>query len=101
MSDLAELRTKATLEPTLEQAEILWRELRDNELGGYSGINRPFWILGALKRAYTNGMEDAHTDAKSHGIGMPRSGQGLVSHREDSRFFRNQDKASSQSGETR
>ncbi len=49
---------QSTLKPSLEQAELLWRELRDNELGGYSGINRPFWILAALKRAYTNGKED-------------------------------------------
>jgi len=50
--------TETTLKPTLEQAEILWHELQDNELGGYSGINRPFWILAALKRAYMNGRED-------------------------------------------
>ena len=28
----------------MERAEALWQELQDNKLGGYSGINRPFWI---------------------------------------------------------
>lgn len=33
----------------LSLAERLWRDLENNNLGGYSGINRPFYILSALK----------------------------------------------------
>jgi hypothetical protein len=30
-------------------AERLWKELQENNLGAYSGINRPFWILHYFK----------------------------------------------------
>ena len=33
----------------LLDAEILWSELQKNELGGFSGQNRPFYILHAFK----------------------------------------------------
>lgn len=33
----------------LRDAETLWRELQRNDLGGFSGGNRPFWILYAYK----------------------------------------------------
>lgn len=33
----------------LELAERLWRELQENRLGGYSGVNRPFWIQAEFK----------------------------------------------------
>lgn len=37
-------------EPTLlQRAEWLWEDLQKNELGGFSGINRPFWIVQAFK----------------------------------------------------
>lgn len=29
----------------LKRAEKLWADLQENQLGGYSGINRPFYIL--------------------------------------------------------
>lgn len=29
----------------LKRAENLWSDLQRNDLGGFSGINRPFWIL--------------------------------------------------------
>lgn len=35
----------------LADVEILWAELQGNELGGFSDINRPFYILHAMKRA--------------------------------------------------
>lgn len=35
----------------LARAEQLWRDLERNQLGGYSGINRPFWIVGEFKVA--------------------------------------------------
>lgn len=34
----------------LLEAEELWRDLQKDELGGFSGINRPFWILFHFKR---------------------------------------------------
>ena len=35
----------------LKMAEELWDDLQKNELGGFSGINRPFWIVGAFRDA--------------------------------------------------
>jgi len=32
----------------LKKAEYLWRRLQANDLGGYSGVNRPFYILNAF-----------------------------------------------------
>lgn len=34
----------------LKDAENLWQDLQQNNLGGYSGGNRPFYILGEFKR---------------------------------------------------
>lgn len=33
----------------LADAEWLWRRLEANDIGGFSGINRPFYILHAFK----------------------------------------------------
>lgn len=36
--------------PTLlQRAEQLWKDLQEDNLGGFSGINRPFWIVQAFK----------------------------------------------------
>lgn len=32
----------------LAKAELLWRDLQNNDLGGYSGQNRPFWIVASF-----------------------------------------------------
>jgi hypothetical protein len=50
MSDLPKM-----VPPAIKRAEILWDELQHNELGGYSGINRPFWIGEQLKTAFRDG----------------------------------------------
>ncbi|HWU32819.1 MAG TPA: hypothetical protein VN108_08095 [Marmoricola sp.] len=34
----------------LADAEQLWRDLQRNELGGFSGHNRPFYILHEFRR---------------------------------------------------
>jgi hypothetical protein len=34
----------------LEFCERLFKDLTDDELGGYSGINRPFWIKAEIER---------------------------------------------------
>jgi hypothetical protein len=34
----------------LDRAEALWSDLQANNLGGYSGCNRPFYILNEFKR---------------------------------------------------
>lgn len=34
----------------LKLAEDLWADLQTNNLGGFSGINRPFWILAHFKQ---------------------------------------------------
>lgn len=34
----------------LRDAERLWNDLQKNNLGGYSGGNRPFYILHEFKR---------------------------------------------------
>ena len=33
-----------------KDAEMLWEDLQQNNLGGYSGVNRPFYILAEFKR---------------------------------------------------
>lgn len=33
----------------LRDAERLWKDLQSNDLGGFSGHNRPFFILHAFK----------------------------------------------------
>lgn len=33
----------------LKKAERLWEDLQKNQLGGFSGINRPFWIMYVFK----------------------------------------------------
>ena len=33
----------------LARAERLWAELQEDQLGGFSGINRPFWIVQAFR----------------------------------------------------
>jgi hypothetical protein len=32
-------------------SEVLWYELRDNHLGGYSGVNRPFYLAWKIREA--------------------------------------------------
>lgn len=46
---LPELLTKDERASILRKAEELWADLQANNLGGYSGINRPFYILHAFK----------------------------------------------------
>lgn len=33
----------------LTRAEQLWEDLQANNLGGFSGCNRPFWIVAEFK----------------------------------------------------
>lgn len=35
----------------LKRAEQLWSDLQENRLGGFSGPNRPFWILAEFQSA--------------------------------------------------
>ena len=50
MTDLPAMRPGAEeRRQLLQRAERLWQELQDNELGGYSGINRPFYICEVFK----------------------------------------------------
>jgi hypothetical protein len=44
--DLLDQEEKKSL---LTKAELLWRDLQNNDLGGYSGHNRPFWIVAEFK----------------------------------------------------
>lgn len=44
-----ELLTDDEKKLMLSRAEHLWTALQSNDLGGYSGINRPFYILFAFK----------------------------------------------------
>lgn len=46
---LPELLSQDENAELLSDAEILWRELQENELGGFSDRNRPFWILHQFK----------------------------------------------------
>ena len=44
-----DLLSKDERKAMLADAEELWRRLVADDLGGYSGINRPFYILHAFK----------------------------------------------------
>lgn len=44
-----ELLSKEEAKALLAKAENLWADLQANNIGGYSGINRPFWILNHFK----------------------------------------------------
>lgn len=46
---LPELLTEDERARLLKKAEYLWEDLQKNNLGGYSGINRPFHILNQFK----------------------------------------------------
>jgi hypothetical protein len=45
-----ELLTDDERKSLLKDAEWLWEALQKNDLGGYSGGNRPFYILHAFKQ---------------------------------------------------
>lgn len=49
MRQLPELLTEDERKEITTDAEDLWRELESNNLGGYSGHNRPFYIIYAFK----------------------------------------------------
>lgn len=44
------LLTKEETADMLKEAEHLLKDLLENNIGGYSGINRPFYILNAFER---------------------------------------------------
>jgi hypothetical protein len=44
-----DLLSDAERKALLGDAEWLWRRLEANDIGGYSGINRPFYIVHAFK----------------------------------------------------
>lgn len=48
---LPDLLSDTERKQLLADAEALWRRLEANDLGGFSGINRPFYILHAFKEA--------------------------------------------------
>ena len=45
-----QLLTREEEKLLLSRAEELWRDLQANNLGGFSGINRPFYIVFEFKR---------------------------------------------------
>lgn len=45
-----ELLDDAEQKALLTRAEQLWADLQVNELGGFSGRNRPFYIVAEFKR---------------------------------------------------
>ncbi|MGQ4813054.1 hypothetical protein [Agrobacterium vitis] len=46
-----ELLSEDEKKSMLREAEILWKDLEENKLGGFSCQNRPFYIVHAIKRA--------------------------------------------------
>ena len=48
---LPNLLSEAERKQLLADAEWLWKRLEANDIGGFSGINRPFYILHAFKEA--------------------------------------------------
>ena len=57
----------------LAEAEQLWRDLETNELGGFSGHNRPFWIMHQFKRVIEKyarcdvGLDWSKNELPNHG----------------------------------
>jgi len=49
MGDFPELLSDDERSAILQDAEWLWKDLQSNNLGGFSGVNRPFYILQAFK----------------------------------------------------
>jgi hypothetical protein len=47
---LPDLFSEQERKEILADAELLWRDLQANNLGGYSSGNRPFYILHEFKR---------------------------------------------------
>jgi hypothetical protein len=45
-----ELLTSDESRALLTAAENLWEDLQKNNLGGFSGVNRPFYILHKFRR---------------------------------------------------
>lgn len=50
MRPYPDLLTPEEEKEILRDAEALWSDLQENNLGGYSGVNRPFYILSEFKR---------------------------------------------------
>lgn len=50
MRPFPELLDATERKEILSAAEFLWRDLQENNLGGFSGGNRPFYILHEFKR---------------------------------------------------
>ena len=48
--ELPDLLSEQERKEILADAELLWRDLQKNDLGGFSGENRPFYILHEFKR---------------------------------------------------
>lgn len=61
----------------LFEAEALWADLQRNDLGGFSGINRPFYILAEFKRVIEKygrrdvGLTWSYDDLKAIGVSWP------------------------------
>lgn len=58
-----ELLSKEESKRLLTIAENLFDDLMQNQLGGFSGINRPFWILSHFKQVIE---EFGHRDVGRH-----------------------------------
>lgn len=56
----------------LKWAEYLWMDLQKNNLGGFSGVNRPFYIVGEFRRVIEHfghrdtGLKWSKNDLEAH-----------------------------------
>lgn len=50
MRPYPDLLTPEEEKEILRDAEALWSDLQENNLGGFSGHNRPFYIIAEFKR---------------------------------------------------
>tara|TARA_R110000851_G_scaffold20691_3_gene62419 strand:- start:418 stop:717 length:300 start_codon:yes stop_codon:yes gene_type:complete len=66
------LLTEKEKSKLLKKSERLMTELLENNLGGYSGKNRPFWIMSAFKEVIEEfserdvGLSWSFNDLKKH-----------------------------------
>jgi hypothetical protein len=58
-----ELLSESENRALLKRAEELWRRLQEDKLGGFSGVNRPFWIVGEFRHVIE---EFGHRDTGLH-----------------------------------
>lgn len=62
----------------LKRAEQLWADLQRNELGGYSGINRPFWIAEQFRQVREDAIATPPSTSDQEGVDPQNGGKAVI-----------------------